>query len=152
MALINKTSKRLAFYKINFIKLPDFLCNLITEFALECGVAVFEIWEEVISEEYIYDEKYRKVINKVKFRRHYKDKKLNEFFAISYLNENISFKESTKEELGKLCSVKRYDGFTYFGLDNEIEISREKNDKDYSLEVTLDILESAKNLDKYWNF
>ena len=102
MALIDLITKRKKFTKVSLNALPALLLNQITEVAISCNISFFEVWEEEILETYVYDEADARTPDEILYRQHYKDVETKAFFAISFKDDNQSFKKSSKTDLEKI--------------------------------------------------
>ena len=144
MSLIDVITKSKKFTKVSLNSLPTMLLNQIIDLAKRSGVLFFEVWEEEILETYVYDGVDARTINKTLYKQHYKDVETETFFAVSFQDDNKSFKKSSKGELEKITimdlSIRdpfKWDELTHkyvwglgwtYGLKygNEIMVSRKK--------------------------
>ena len=157
MALIDVITKRKKFTKVSLYALPALLLNQITELAISCDVSFFEVWEEEILETYVYDGVDARTIDETLYRQHYKDVGTETFFAVSFKDDNQSFRRSSKSDLEEIIVIdssikdpsKRSFNLRY---GNEIDVSIKKKYFDFPLyELPWWLLQKAYGKDKVFD-
>ena len=157
MALIDVITKRVDFYKIDVLTLPSSLILEITNLVIFCKVNHFEVWEEEILETYVYDGADAWIIDESLYRQYYKDSETKTFFAVSFKDDNQSFKGSSKSDLEEIIVVDssfKDPSKQSFNLryGNEIMVSIKKKYFDFPLsELPQWLLQDAYGEDKIFN-
>ena len=157
MALIDLITKRKKFTKVSLNALPALLLNQITEVAISCNISFFEVWEEEILETYVYDGADAWIIDESLYRQYYKDSETKTFFAVSFKDDNQSFKGSSKSDLEEIIVVDssfKDPSKQSFNLryGNEIMVSIKKKYFDFPLsELPQWLLQDAYGEDKIFN-